>query len=573
MLRWKELLMLFAIAVYLLPLGGCSQRNEETFVSGESADVLTDSSYPTFSELRENRRIYQEDQAGSVVNLYITVLKNDNPNKPSYTLDELNQMDKEESLAKDSQVQVIVQEGLSQGPERGYYGYGETLANATFQLRGSSTRNAPQKSYKIKLYDGAGLWRNQEVINLNKHPYDFTRVRNKLSFDYLQLIPNMTSLRTQFFHLYVKELAASPSEGSFMDYGLYTHIEQPNKRFLRSHGLDPNGQLYKAINFEFHRYAGQLREASDPQYSKQEFEQILTIDGNNDHRKLLTMLEDVNNFSLNFNDVFAKHFNRENYLTWTAINILFGNIDSNSQNFYLFSPLNSETWYFFPWDYDGAWGYNEQQGDIEGRIPQWQSGIANYWGSILHKRFYKDPENVRALSDKIEELTKIINAKQTSAFLDAYYKVVSPLVKRPPDRSFLPLRVEEYDKYYRSLAAETEQNRQKFYIELERPMPIFLGVPKQDAQGIAFNWEHSYDLQGDDLVYELQISMDPDFAVIPYRTEALHSTECRIVPLSRGLWYWRVLVRDAKGNQQIPFDTYRDHEGNRFFGVKQMRVE
>ena len=32
----------------------------------------------------------------------------------------------------------------------------------------------------------------------------------------------------------------------FKDYGLYTHIEQGNERYLAAHGLDPNGQLYKA---------------------------------------------------------------------------------------------------------------------------------------------------------------------------------------------------------------------------------------------------------------------------------------------------------------------------------------
>lgn len=58
----------------------------------------------------------------------------------------------------------------------------------------------------------------------------------------------MTSLRTQFVHLYVKDLSAGGSSSSYEDYGLYTHVEQPNKQFLRSHMLDPNGQLYK-VNF------------------------------------------------------------------------------------------------------------------------------------------------------------------------------------------------------------------------------------------------------------------------------------------------------------------------------------
>lgn len=57
----------------------------------------------------------------------------------------------------------------------------------------------------------------------------------------------MIAMRTRFVHLYVKDMTEGGS-GEFKDYGLYTQVEQLNKRALRSHGLDKNGQLYK-INF------------------------------------------------------------------------------------------------------------------------------------------------------------------------------------------------------------------------------------------------------------------------------------------------------------------------------------
>lgn len=99
-----------------------------------------------------------------------------------------------------------------------------------------------------------------------------------------------------------------------MDYGLYTQVEQPNKRFLRNHGLDEYGQLYKASMFEFFRYPDALKLADDPKYDLSAFEEVLEVKGNDDHQKLLTMLDDLNNYSLPTEEVFAKYFDEENYL-------------------------------------------------------------------------------------------------------------------------------------------------------------------------------------------------------------------------------------------------------------------
>ena len=60
----------------------------------------------------------------------------------------------------------------------------------------------------------------------------------------------MTGLRTQFVHLYVRDLTTG-SGAAFEDYGLYTQVEQLNKTALKTHGLDRNGQLYKVNSFEF----------------------------------------------------------------------------------------------------------------------------------------------------------------------------------------------------------------------------------------------------------------------------------------------------------------------------------
>ena len=145
---------------------------------------------------------------------------------------------------------------------------------------------------------------------------------------------------------------------------------------MRIRGLDIDAHLYKAEFFEFHRSPDHLKNQYDPGYNEDVFQQILGIRGKPDHRKLLSMLDYVNNFNLHINRVIAEHFNRDNLLTWLAVNILFENVDTRTQNYFLYSPLDSNTWYFLPWDYDGAWGFYEQTDrDKQEWLAPWENAI------------------------------------------------------------------------------------------------------------------------------------------------------------------------------------------------------
>ena len=155
-------------------------------------------------------------------------------------------------------------------------------------------------------------------------------------------IPDMISLRTQFVHLYVKDMTDGGS-GEFEDYGLYTQVEQLNKRALKSHGLDNNGQLYKVNYFEFYRYPDVIRLKSDADYDVEAFEEMLEIKGNDDHSKLIEMLDDVNDYSVSIDDIMDKWFCEDNLFSWLAFHILMGNIDTQSRNVFLYSPLDRKS--------------------------------------------------------------------------------------------------------------------------------------------------------------------------------------------------------------------------------------
>lgn len=553
------------LLLFLLVLAGCSPEEQEPLEQAVSSQKVSE--LPQDKPLTEDRNVYLADEKTPIVDFYVTVRKDEDNLTTFYQLNHAPPENPEELKVK-----VIFQEGTAEGPRPDLFGYGEKLENGVLTTRGQTTRFSPQKSYKIKLMNRAGLWRNQEVINLNKHPFDATRIRNKLSFDYFRLIPDMTSLRTQFVHLHVKDETANPPETSFKSYGFYTQIEQANKRFLGAHGLDPNGYLYKPKFFEFYRSENELRDVTDPQYNKQAFESILEIKGREDHAKLITMLEDINHSTSDFDQVFDKHFDRDNYLTWVGLNILFGNIDTRTQNYYLYSPLNHPKWFFLPWDYDGAWGKYEDDPLRPKELADWEVGISNYWGNVLHKRFFKNPKNVEALTKKLEELRKIVHPEQTKKMIDQYYPIVSPLVKSSPDLDFLPIKQEHYDENYDRLPQMTEENYQKYLASLERPLPFFLGIPQKENGIWTFIWEASYDLQNDDLKYEFQISKDPGFQSIVSQAKDLLIPRHQIQELPPGTYYWRAIAQDSKGNRQVAFDILETEDGQLHYGVKEWKI-
>ncbi|KQL19878.1 CotH kinase family protein [Cytobacillus solani] len=561
----KKYILWFSLIASILMISGCTDdigMNKED--KNEIPPVQTeDSEEKVFGE---DPRLYEFEKKDSVVTFYITIGKE---NEASfYELNNWYSIHNSETTSP--KLDIMIQEGTAKGIKEGLFGFDETEMNASIQLRGKSTRVAAQKSFKIKLYDSAGLWRGQKTLNLNKHPYDATRVRNKLSFDYFTKIPGLTSMRTQFVHLYVKDLTKKDSNGKFEDYGLYTQIEQANERFLAAHGLDSNGNLYKATNFEFFRYHDQLKLETDSLFNKDEFEMVLESKGSNDHRKLLTMLDDVNNQKLNINEVVERHFDKENYLTWIATNILMGNSDVTTQNFYLYCPSNSEKWYFLPWDYDGAWR-SSPTAEKHSELADWQDGLSNYWGSVLHKRFFKDPKNVEVLTKKIEELTAIINPETTKKLLDQYYQTVSQFVKKSPDKDYLDVEIADFDDVYYGIVNESLLNKEVYYKNLEKPMPFFLDDYKNEKNQHVFTWDPSYDIQGDDLFYTLQISTDPAFSHIVHEKKDMIETQYAY-QLSKGTYYWRVVAKDAKNNVQTAFDLYEDEDGSKYFGVKKMIV-
>ncbi len=570
---FKKAVVLFICLLITIGLISCNslvnmlQGNKE-----DNKAIVTEK--PIHSErLKIDSSYYKNDDNNSIVYLYVTISKNQGESK--YVFSDLAKDDYQNDDYQ-PEVSVLLQEGNEKGPQNGDFGYGLTDSNASMRVRGRSTRVSGTgfKSYKITLNNKVGEWNNNSELNLNKHPVDLTRMRNKLSFDYFKLIPDSATLRTQFVHLYIKDLTKAKSDKDFVNYGLYTHVEQADEKFLKRAGLDPSGNLYKTVFLEFHRYEDVLKNIDDPGYDKKKFEGYLEIKAGKDHSKLLKMLEDVNNESLDIDLVVDTHFNRENYLTWMAANLIMGNLDTYSQNFYLYSPSNSLTWYFMPWDYDSAWGYLMQQGQVHDKNSSWQNGLSNYGSSVLHTRFFAKKANVDALTKKIEELRTIITKENTAKMLEGYYGAVSKILSQEPDVSKLPFEFSTIKNEIERISNVPEENIAAYYESLKRPMPVFTGGPfdKPDNKQL-FTWNDSYCPDGSGVKYDLQIATDPGLKNLVIDAKDLTVSRYEMDRLPKGTYFFKLTIKSDSGKSQVTFSTYVDDKGLRYEGVRKVVVE
>jgi len=549
-----------ALIICILLLTSCWTGDRE---SGPSTISETDLAPPIVDDLT----IYENDDPLKVHIVYITVFPTPAGSLQRFDFNDIS--DDENNLNLDKpELPVLFQEGSLDGPRVGDYGYGLSDANGTLRIRGRSTRSAAQKSYRINLNNRLGTWLGFDKINLNKHPYDITRFRNKLAFDIIKDLDNLPSLRTKFMHVFIKDLSSGQISGEFMDYGLFTHVEAVDDDYLDNHGFDQDGQIYKAENF-FFQLDNNLKLRSDNQYDEDKFERILSIQNGGDHIELLQMLDDVNNFFLNINNVVESNFETENYLTWLAVNILLDNRDTNTQNFMLYRPRDHGTFYFIPWDYDGAFDfYNQIQKYESNYTPPWRLGLANYWSTNLHSRVFRDVENIERLNKKIDEVYYQISEMNISELVESYESVVYPYISREPDLSELRGSVEQHSLEVERIKNILDINLKRYYDNLERPMPVFLGNATPLGEYSLFNWDRSYDFQGDALKYHFEISTTPTFDSLIYE-EFTNYNEASVRNLDPGIYYWRVTVIDVKGRTQIAMDEFTSENGITYHGISQ----
>ncbi|MEA3523612.1 MAG: CotH kinase family protein [Campylobacterota bacterium] len=431
-------------------------------------------------------------------------------------------------------------------------------SNAVLRIKGKSTRSPDQKSYRIKLDSKTNLWRGERYFQLNKHPYDATRLRNKLSFDLFRGINNFASLKTQFVHLFIDNV----------NYGLFTHIEQVDENYMLNRNFDEDDNIFKAQNFTFHNDEDLALDVYGNPVNKRAFDLKLESKNGDNYYKFIEMLQAVTNEENNFRAVFDKFFNRNNYLTWMAINILTDNIDTVSQNYYLYNPKNSEKFYFTPWDYDDGWGTQYQNINMQDgeRVPESQKGIGKWWEVPLHQQFLSDPNNRESLERAVLEVReKYFNEAIVNIRANQLKPLVKPYISSNPDLDDLYVTA-EYD-YYKVIEWESEVAKlydnsltaeQEFFESLKKPMPYWT-TAYYEGGTLVVDWDKSYSFTNEKITYSMLIATEPTLVPdsILVDVENLNETiYFKSIDLDEGRYYIKVTAVDESGNIQESLDIY-----------------
>ena len=459
-----------------------------------------------------------------------------------------------------------------------------TISNSEFSQRGGTTRLAEQKSFKIRLDDGDNLWRGERSLLLNKHPYEATRIRNKLAFDLMSHMPHIMSFRTQFVNLWIDD-GQGPE-----DYGLFTHVEAPGGNYLEKRNIERDDNLYKVARFRFNDEDLQnvQVDVDGKPLDEDRFETSLEIESGEDHSTLVEMLEALHDPDRSFDSVLDEYFNRNNVLMWMAVNFLMHQIDAVSHNFLLYNPQGTRTFYFLPWDYDG--GFAEEieppADDLsnQGLQRRLDYGYARGISSDFHTRYYRLP----GIHEQIVEAASVIRENwmtnaQISKRASLLESVVEPYITRLPDIEFntnySPFSVAAFPRH---VADNFEALQSRFGI----PMPPVLEEETQFnevSDEWVFSWTPAYDVTGHPITYDLQVSTSPQFNAsnIVYSVEDLDDKPDEVVhsiPASQfrsGDHFVRVIARASSDPQRFWQVVENDNvivDGQTMFGMVKFEV-
>ncbi len=449
--------------------------------------------------------------------------------------------------------------------------------NATLRQRGASSRLAPQKSFRIKLDSKEVLWRNERRLQLNKHPNESSRIRNKVSFDLLRSLPHIPSLRTQFVNLWIDD-GQGPE-----DYGLFTHVEFAGKEYLSNRGRDTDDNLYKIEFLEFSQ--GDLDniqvDSDGKPLDDDRFESRLQIERGEDHRKVVEMLTALNDPDKSFESVLKQYFNSNNVLTWITANLLLHATDAITNNFYLYNPKGSDKFYFLPWDYDATFHPEQTLTDSlenDELAKRLFYGYARGVNSQFITRYYQQPgihQKILAAANELRN-TYLTDSNINERAL-RYSTVIEPYLIREPDSIYNPnYSTRRASQFAASVASIHEALQNDFGI----PVPPRLNAPKLDGDRLTFSWSPAFDVTGENTMsYELLVSTSVNFEagdIVVNETNLgdVVNYELSASDLPTGELYVRVIARgssDPMNIWQVAENTAKLN-GTEWYGMRRFKL-
>ncbi|MCR4806500.1 MAG: CotH kinase family protein, partial [Lachnospiraceae bacterium] len=310
-----------------------------------------------------------------------------------------------------------------------------------------------------------------------------------------------------------------------------------------------------------------IKEPTDADYDKDEFEKILEAKGSNDYSKLINMLDAFNDGDCDVEDFVEKYFDEDSIYTWMAFNILVDNKDADTGNFYLYSPTGSDKFYVIPWDYDGAFRYDYEKLRDEDYSPGWKKGVYIYNDSKLFSRMVRDEKCTNKLSERIAALHEGVLSGDNihKKALELSRSVKSKLYSLP-DMTYARVTEANYDMLIELLKNQADENYYAYYDSLETPAPFHIHEPGNKDGHVVISWDAS-DLLGGPVTYSLELSDSWDFTSKIKDETGIKETQMDVGELSEGQYFVRVKADTDKGLSQEAYEYYNTEQKTRVHGV------
>ena len=225
------------------------------------------------------------------------------------------------------------------------------VADIGFRLRGNTSRFSRKKSFKISFseYVPDRRFFGLKKFNLNGEHNDPSLIRSKLCWDlYRQM--NVPASRAVHVQLFIN--------GEYK--GLYIHVEEYDKTFVKSRFANNSGNLYKCLwpadlayraeNPDAYKFVSNDRRAYELQTNEE-------VDDYSDLAHLIRVINLSN--ATDFRDSLAANINIWNFLKYLAVNVTVGSWDDywyNKNNYFLYHNLRTGKFEFLPYDCDNTFG-------------------------------------------------------------------------------------------------------------------------------------------------------------------------------------------------------------------------
>lgn len=523
---------------------------------------------PKEANLSDAMAIYEDDDPASVVKMYLQVSKGNKADGSNHTWAEINSHSNAyydemgiDRYMVEGKLKIVEANGTES------FGEADVVPNVSVQVRGQTSSANSVKNYKVRIKDGKGEYRNQRTLNLNKHIEEPYRFINKVSYDLLDEIPQLIGGRTQFVNLFVCDTTEDPDNTEYVDYGLYTMVEQVNRTYLKNRGLDENGHLYKVSFFEWNEYEAVSTPVDSPDFDEAAFEQYLEIKGARDNKKLNDAVEAINNYMKPIDEVIEEYFDAENLSYWMAYNILIGNYDSGARNLFLYSPLNSNKFYMVCWDMDAAFRNNFYDSIEQSEGKSWERGMPMYLGLTLTNRMLKEKKYRDMLDAAVEDLhDRYINQAHVQEKVDMYSNLTKSFLYGGADSQNAYVKQDVFEKLIKTFASETEDNYRYYKESRDYPWPFFVGLPEFSGDKMILNWDIAYDVNGKEVTYDYVLSDDYYFENVISEGHGLVSPSVAVDELDEGVYYLRLSATNSSGFTQDCFDYYSIRRYGKIYG-------